>query len=481
MSENIIKINVGTKPVLDPGFIPAVLWNKAYRDALAQTGEARKIVIALERNSDSISTYATEIFPHIGGYRQLNIKYVERLIKSLLWLKGGYKLIIAGCDLLVEDVRKIYSVNGARSFDCEIIGKRIYDRDFEVVACLLSEAPKSSEVQMQLGGHTDGCHIGFDLGGSDRKCAAVMDGKVIFTEEVAWNPYFESNPEYHRHGILDSIKRAAERLPRVDAIGGSAAGTYINNVPRVASLFRGVSEEDFKNHIQNIFTDIQKKYNVPLIVANDGEVTALAGSLTMKVNAVFGVSMGTSMAGGYVTAGGSITDWLNEPAFAPVDYRDNAPVDEWSGDRGCGVQYFSQHAVARLAQTAGIILPEDMPFPDQLLEMQRLMEQDDIKARKIYETIGVYLAYSIAHYAEFYELENLLILGRVTSGPGGDLMLEVAENVLTKEFPLISSTIKLSTPNEQFKRHGQAVIAASLPPIIKSRRLNDMASLKRKH
>ena len=468
MNKNIIKINIGTKPPLDSGFIPAVLWNKAYRDAAAQTSEAPKIVIALERNSDSISTYTTEIFPHTGDYRQLNIKYVERLIKSLLWLKGGYKLIIAGCDLLVEDIRKIYSVNGARAFDCDIIGRRIYGKNFEVVACPLPEAPENRENPKELGGHMDGCRIGFDLGGSDRKCAAVIDGKVIFTEEMAWNPYFESNPEYHQHGILDSIKRAAEKLPRVDAIGGSAAGTYIDNVPRAASLFRGVGEEDFKNHIQNIFNDIKKKYNVPLIIANDGEVTALAGSLTMKVNSVFGVSMGTSMAGGYVTAGGNITDWLNEPAFAPVDYRDAAPVDEWSGDRGCGVQYFSQQAVARLAQTAGIILPEDMPFPDQLLEVQRLMEQDDIKARKIYETIGVYLAYSIAHYAEFYELENLLILGRVTSGPGGDFMLEVVENVLKKEFPTIALNIKLSTPNEQFKRHGQAVIAASLPTIVKS-------------
>ena len=467
MSDNIIKINVGTKPPFDPGFIPAVLWNKVYRDAVARSSEARKIVIALERNSDSISTYVTEIFPHVEAYRQLNIKYVERLVKSLLWLKGGYKLTIAGCDLLAEDIRKIYSVNGARSFDCEIIGKRIYGKDFEVAGCPLTEAPENREVQKQLGGHMDGCRVGFDLGGSDRKCAAVIDGKVIFTEEIEWNPYFESDPEYHRHGIRDSVKRAAEKLPRVDAIGGSAAGTYIDNIPRAASLFRGINDKDFKRHIQNIFTDIQQEYNVPLIIANDGEVTALAGSLTMKVNSVLGISMGTSMAGGYVNAQGSITDWLNEPAFAPVDYRVDAPIDEWSGDRGCGVQYFSQQAVARLAQTAGIILPEDMPFPDCLVEVQKLMEQNDIRAKEIYETIGVYLAYSVAHYAEFYELKNVLLLGRVTSGSGGDIILEVAEKVLENEFPIIASTVKLRVPDEQFKRHGQAVIAASLPPIIK--------------
>jgi hypothetical protein len=373
MNENIIQIDVGTKPPLDPGFIPAVLWNKTYCNAVKQSGKAQKIIIALERNNNSVSTYATKIFPHTAPYLQLNIKYIERLIRSLLWLKGGYKLTIAGCGPLAEDVRKIYSTNGARSFDADILGRRIYGRGFEVIGCTLTEAPENREVQKQLGEHMDGCRVEFNLGGSDRKCTAVMDG----------------------------------------------------------------------------------------------EVTALAGSLAMKVNSVLGISMGTSMAGGYVTAQGSITDWLNEPAFAPVDYRNDAPVDEWSGDRGYGVQYFSHQAVARLARIAGIALPEDMAFPERLLEIQNLTNMGDVRAEKIYENIGVYLAYSVAHYVEFYNLENLLILGRVTSGSGGDLILKIAKKVLEKEFPVIALTIKLRTPDEQFKRHGQAVIAASLPPIIK--------------
>ena len=465
MTSEFLSVFVETKPVLDPGFVPAVLWNKAYGDAVAQTAEGRRIVIALERSNGSVSTCATEIFPHAGGYRKLNLKYIERLAKFLLWMKGGYRLTIAGCDALADDIRKIYSATGARAFDCGLVGERIYGRKFEVVACPFSEAPERREVRQRLGGHWDGCRIGFDLGGSDRKCAAVKDGEVVFTEEVAWSPYFEKNPEYHRQGILDSIRRAAEQLPRVDAIGGSAAGTYMDNVPRAASLFRGVSEEDFKKQVQPLFTGIQKQYNVPLVVANDGEVTALAGSLSMKVNAIFGLSMGTSMAGGYVTAQGSITDWLNEVAFAPVDYRDDAPVDEWSGDRGCGVQYFSQQGVARLARLAGIALPDDMPFPERLLEVQHLMEKEDPRARRIYETIGVYLAYSTVHYSQFYDLENLLVLGRVTSGPGGDIMLQVAGEALKQEFPAMAAKIKLQAPDERFKRHGQAVIAASLPPL----------------
>lgn len=461
----IIKIMPKVRPELDPEFVPAVLWNQSYLKAVAESGSAQKIVIALNRPNGTVSTFATEVFPHEGGHRKLNIKYVERLVKFLLWMKGGYRVTIAGCDVLAADISAIYSAHGARAFDSEIMGERIYGKPFEVAGCPLSQVPESHEIQIQLGGHTDGCRIGFDLGGSDRKCAAVKDGEVVFTEEIVWDPYFQKDPEYHRQGILDSLKRAAEKLPRVDAIGGSAAGVYVDNKPRIASLFRGVSKEDFQKHVQNIFIDIQKQYNVPFVVANDGEVTALAGAMSMKSNGVLGLSMGTSQAAGYVNMQGNITDWLNELAFAPVDYRDNAPADEWSGDIGCGVQYFSQQAVARLAPLAGIDFPESMPFPERLTGVQKLMSEGDERAAKIYRTIGVCFAYAIAHYAGFYEIRNLLILGRVTSGAGGELILKTAEDVLAEEFPALAKQIKFRTPDEQFKRHGQAVVAASLPAI----------------
>lgn len=461
----IIQTAPKVKPELDQEFIPAVLWNRSFKKMVAEAGNALKIVIALNRPNGTVSTWATEIFPHEGEFRALNIKYVERLIKFLLWMKGGYRVTIAGCVVLADDIRAIYSARGVRAFDYEIMGERIYGKPFEVVACALADAPRSHEIQVQLGGHTDGCRIGFDLGGSDRKCAAVKDGEVVFTEEITWDPYFQKDPAYHRQGILDSIARAADKLPRVDAIGGSAAGVYVDNKPRIASLFRGVSKEDFQNSVQNIFLDIQQQYNVPLIVANDGEVTALAGAMSMKSNGVLGLSMGTSQAGGYVNMQGNITDWLNELAFAPIDYRGDAPADEWSGDIGCGVQYFSQQGVARLAPLAGIEFPQDMPFPERLAGVQDLMSQGDERAAKIYRTIGTYFAYAVAHYADFYEISNLLILGRVTSGNGGEVILQVAEKVLNLEFPALANQITFRTPDEQFKRHGQAVIAASLPAI----------------
>ncbi len=462
-----MKIEVNPKFVseLDPGFVPSVLWNREYRRQVAGSGMAVKIIIALTRSIGTVSTFETAIFPHEGEFKAVNIKYVERMIKSLLWTKGGYKITIAGCDVLAKDISKIYSPTGARAFDYDIMGEKIYGKKMEVVSCSLEDVPKSNEIEVKLGGNMDGCRIGFDLGGSDRKCAAVIDGETVFTEEVTWDPYYEKDPEYHKAGIRDSLRRAAEKLPRVDAIGGSAAGVYVNNQPRVASLFRGVEQSLWDEHVIPIFDEIQKEYNVPMQIANDGDVTALAGSMSMDSNGVLGIAMGTSEAVGYVNLGGNITDWLNELAFSPVDYRDDAPADEWSGDIGCGVQYFSQQAIARLAPAAGFDFPANMPLPEQLVAVQEKMAKDDEAAARIYRTIGVYFGYGIAQYAEFYDIRLLLALGRVTSGKGGDLILKVAQDVLNEEFPEIAKNIEFRTPDEKFKRHGQAVIAASLPSI----------------
>jgi predicted NBD/HSP70 family sugar kinase len=315
-----------------------------------------------------------------------------------------------------------------------------------------------------MGRNLDGCRIGFDLGGSDRKASALIDGEVVFSEEIAWDPYFQKDPTYHIEGVHDSLKRAAAHLPRVDAIGGSAAGVYVNNEVRAASLFRGVSPIDFEQHIRRMFFTLQERWSgVPFEVVNDGEVTALAGAMSMNDNAVLGVSMGTSQAGGYVTPAGNITPWLNELAFAPIDYRLDAPRDEWSGDIGCGVQYFSQQGVGRLAAQAGFDFPATLPLPEQLIAVQTAMKAGDARARAIYESIGVCFGYAIAHYADFYEVRNLLVLGRVTSGEGGEIILERAGAVLRAEFPELAETIQLRTPDEENKRHGQATAAASLP------------------
>ncbi len=251
-----------------------------------------------------------------------------------------------------------------------------------------------------------------------------------------------------------------------DAIGGSAAGCYVNNRVKVASLFRGVSPALFDQRVKNLFFEVQAAMGgVPIEVVNDGEVTALAGAMSLGRNAVLGLALGTSLAAGYVTREGNITSWLNELAFAPVDYNPEAPRDEWSGDYGVGAQYFSQQAVGRLIPAAGIELDPTLPLPEKLKHVQTLMAQGDERARRIYQTIGTYLGYAMAHYADFYDVDHVLILGRVTSGEGGNVILHEAKAVLQAEFPEMAKAISFHVPDEKDKRHGQAVAAASLPSV----------------
>jgi len=452
-------------PVLDPGFVPAVLWNRAYAAEVAKDAGARKLDLALVRTDGTAFRWSGTILSAGPANDALTTKYVERLVKFLLWQKGGSRILVAGAPDVAASLTQIYSENGLRKFDRDFIGTKIFGEPISVTAVgSVKDLPEENGAAMSLGRNLEGCRIGFDLGGSDRKCAALIDGEVVFSEEVVWDPYFQSDPQYHIEGIHDTLMRAAAHLPRVDAIGGSSAGVYVNNEIRAASLFRGVSPEDFEKHIRRLFFTLKERWgNIPFEVVNDGEVTALAGSMGLEANRVLGVAMGTSQAAGYVNSSGHILPWLNELAFAPVDFRDDAPSDEWSGDIGCGAQYFSQQAVARLAPAAGFDFGK-MPFPEQLVKVQEAMKEGDRRAEQIYETIGTCFGYSIAHYADFYDIENLLILGRVTSGEGGQIIIDEAETVLANEFPDLR--IKLVVPDEKTKRHGQAVAAASLPALV---------------
>ena len=90
------------------------------------------------------------------------------------------------------------------------------------------------------------------------------------------------------------------------------------------------------------------------------------------------------------------------------------------------------------------------------------MEYGDERAEKIYRTIGVEFGYCIARYYDFYPaIDKLLILGRVTSGKGGDIIMEEAGKVIRSEFP--EHHLEFAIPDETSRRHGQAVAAASLP------------------
>lgn len=453
-------------PKLDPGFIPAVLWNRAYRELAARTPGSTTTRLGLDGAGGHFYSWTLQLLPPGPEFDALTLRYVERFVKFILWHKGGWRVSVEGRPELVRKLRGIYAADGARKFDWDFMGQKIYGHPFEVTEAYGPAGSVTASAGKKLGGHLDGCRIGFDLGGSDRKCAALIDGKVVFSEEVAWSPYFEPNPSYHYEGIRDTLKRAAAHLPRIDAIGGSAAGVYIDNEPKVASLFRGVATADFDREIRPIFRRLKKEWNnVPFEVINDGEVTALAGSMAINDHSVLGISLGTSQAVGYVTPEGELTTWLNELSFAPLDFSPDAPVEEWSGDMGCGARYFSQQAISRLAERTGIYFDKDQPLPERLVAMQALADRGDARALDVFRTIGGFLAHATAQYAEFYKIKNLLLLGRVMSGAGGETIIAEAKRVLEAAFPEIHQSIRFVTPDEKQKRHGQAIAAASLPEI----------------
>jgi predicted NBD/HSP70 family sugar kinase len=449
-------------PPLEPEFRPAVLANRAFQKQVETVGVP--LVIGLERDRQQVSRFETLVFPQDHPQAAANFRYVERLVKFLLWQRGGYKVYIGGPSSIGEFIRAYYSPRGQGAFDYHFMGEQVYEQPFRVVPCDPVDVPPVYEIGQPLGRHLDGCRIGFDLGASDRKVSAVVDGQVVYSEEVVWEPRKQTDPEYHYREIITALKAAAAKMPRVDAIGGSSAGIFIDNRPMVASLFRGIPKERF-HEIHSLFLRIRQEMGVPLEVINDGDVTALAGSMSLEDNGVLGIAMGSSEAAGFVDMHGHILGWLSELAFAPIDYSLQAPVDEWSGDAGVGSQYFSQQCVFRLATRAGIQIPVGLTDADKLKFVQEKLDAGHAGAEKIWQSMGVYLGYGLAHYADFYEVKHVLLLGRCTSGRGGSLILEGANTVIQAEFPELAARLHIQLPDEKSRRVGQSIAAASLPVI----------------
>ncbi len=451
-----VSVELKHTPVLDPDFMPLMRFNRAFLE-----GAKKPVGIAVERADGQMASYHTFIHgtPEMA---QADHYYIERLVKTILWMKGGFKVYVSGDEGTCEYLKSVYYAGGQQEFDWDYMAS-VFEHPFEVV--LVDEIPQAKDAPKAIGGHLEGCRIGFDAGGSDRKVSAVIDGETVYSEEVVWFPKTNSDPDYHYNGIVAALKSAAEHMPRVDAVGVSSAGVFINNRTMNASLFLKVPKEIYDEKVKDIYIRaIQDTFgDVPYCVINDGDVSALAGAMSLNDNSVLGIAMGTSEAVGYVDEEGRITGWLNELAFVPVDAQPDAMRDEWSNDIGCGVKYFSQDGVIKLAPRAGIELDESLSPAEKLKVVQKLMAEDDPRAAQVYESIGVYLGHTLAYYYELYGCRHVLLLGRVMSGKGGDLILETAKKVLADEYPELAGKMVPELPDEKFRRVGQSMAAASLP------------------
>ena len=443
-------------PELDSAFIPFGVWVESYlKDAKVP------VSIAVERNEGQISVRHTFIHG-TEAMAEADYRFIERYVKFLLWSIGGFKVYICGCSEITKKVQAAYSLSGARAFDYDFFQK-LYERELTIVDLPLEACPASNESPKPMGGHLDGCRIGFDAGGSDRKVSAVIDGECVYSEEVVWHPKKNPDPTYQYEGILDSFRTAASKMPRVDAIGVSSAGVFVGNAPMISSIFYCVPRERW-SEVKTVFDRAAAEIgDVPIVVANDGDVSALAGAMGMNCGNIMGLAMGTSEAVGYVDKDQNVLGWINELAFAPVDLNEDAMVDEWSTDIGVGCKYFSQDAVNKLAPRAGIELDPSLTPAEKLKVVQKLMEADDPRAQAVFRDIGIYLAYTVVLYSQFYDIRHLMLLGRVMSGKGGDTILSTCQSVLKDAYPALAEKVEVMLPDEKTRRVGQSVAAASLP------------------
>ena len=463
-----IEFPLQNMPELDPEFIPLGPWMKAYL-----AGASKPISIAVERDKGKITVRHAKIYgtPEMA---QADYRFVERYVKFLLWSIGGFRVYILGASEIARRLAEEYvyfengeGQNGKRWFDVQFMSD-VFENGFEIVDCQDPAAfPQENDASVSVGGHMEGCRIGIDAGGSDRKVSAVIDGQTVYSEEVVWHPKTQADPQYHYDEIVSAFQTAASKMPRVDGIGVSSAGVFIGNAPMVSSLFIKVPrEKEVRKLVHTIFDRAAAAIgdgNVPIVVANDGDVTALAGAMGLGATAVMGMAMGTSEAVGYVDRKGNILGWFNELAFAPVDLSEHAMMDEWSYDIGVGCKYFSQDAVIKLAPAAGIPLEENLTPAEKLKVVQGLMEQDDPRAVKIFQSIGCYLAHTMELYSMFYDVEHMIVLGRVMSGKGGDTILAECKRIMAQEYPKLAAKMVVMLPDEKTRRVGQSVAAASLP------------------
>ena len=453
-------------PVLDKNFYPMIKALNDFDAIVKENGNPVKVTIVAERSGGYNYVYSYDALPD-GVTDALNFRVAERMAKTILWVVGGFKISVAGSKAIYEYLKQAYTMQGLRAFDVEFMSG-VYEKPFEVEWLEEDQIPVQKNNSVRVGGYLKGCRIGFDAGGSDRKVSAVIDGEVVYSEEVVWNPKVTEDPTYHYGEILTAMKTAASKMPTVDAIGVSSAGVYVDNKIMVASLFIKVDKKQHGDYVKNMYINVAKEMSkelgkeIPLEVANDGDVTALAGAIDLQDNGVLGIAMGTSEAVGYINMDGGINGWLSELAFAPVDFNESAMQDEWSGDFGVGCKYFSQDAVIKLAEYGGFKFDEGLTPAQKLKVVQAMMEKGDKLAYQIYEDIGIYLAHTIPFYAKFYDIKHMLLLGRVMGGKGGDVILATCKKVLAEDYPQFAG-LDIGLPDENNRRVGQSIAAASLP------------------
>jgi len=471
---------------LDPNFSPVILGKKKYLEAAKDCKET--LTWALPR-SDGCARYSLPVFSADNELVEASIYLAGVLIQEMIWQRSASELLLAGPEAVCKRLKEAYAVGGQYEFEAtsmpNVCGTP--EKSFEVKIVEAAELPEAKDTPQVCGKDANGCRLAFDLGKSDIKVVAVQDGVVKYSKETEWDVTAE-DPQYHYDAILAAMKLGAATLPRIDAVGGSATGTISGkNEATWCDIFPNVPPAVYKEKVVDIFqrlaAEVSGNPDIPLKVINDGEVTALAAVQKLEgQGSIMGISMGSSEGGGYANADGNLLGWINELCYIRLDLHPDAPTDAWTKGAHTGIShmYLGQRSATRLAAKVPCIeLPEIYKYPHpemctirhechaQVLKLIQTAMADEAKmpeVRAIYETVGVYLGYALAQYSEFYDIKHVMILGRVSKGKGGDIMLDTAKKVLESEFPEIGSIV-FHTADDHFKAVGQCIAAAALPTI----------------
>jgi len=459
-----------------------ILGKKKYMTAAKECKDT--LEWALPR-ADGCARYKLPVFPDGHKDASASVYLAGVLIQEMIWQRSASALMLAGPPKICEAIKADYSVGGAYDFEAKSMPNvcGTPDKAFEVSIVEASALPPHKDTPQTCGRDASGCRLAFDLGKSDIKVVAIKDNEVLYSKETEWD-VTNPDPQYHFDAIVAAMKLGKEALPKIDAIGGSATGTVGgNNEATWCDIFPCVPPDVYKEKVVDIFNRIAAELapGVPLKVINDGEVTALAAVQKIHAGNVMGISMGSSEGGGYANGDGNLMGWINELCYIRLDLNPEAPTDPWT--KGChtGIShlYLGQRGATKLAAKAGVDVPANLvyPHPDmctilhenhaqclKLIQKAMTDPEKEKTVRELYETVGVYLGYALAQYSEFYKIDHIMILGRVSKGAGGDIMLNMAKKVLETEFPEYAG-IQVHTADDHFKAVGQCIAAAALPSL----------------
>jgi len=469
---------------LDPNFSPVVLAKKQYAKAVEGCTDALEWACP---RTGGCGRGKLIVFPEGHADMDASIYLAGVLIQEMIWQRSASELQLAGPKGVVDALARQFAPGGMYEFEATQMPcvNGTPEAPFQVkVVGSAADLPEAKDEPQTMGKEANGCRLAFDLGKSDIKVVAVQDGEIKYSKETEWD-VTNPDPEYHFKAIVDAMNLGKAELPKIDAIGGSATGTVsAKNEATWCDIFPNVPPDVYKEKVVDIFSRIAKEVagkEVPLKVINDGEVTALAAYQKIKAGNVLGISMGSSEGGGYANADGNLMGWINELCYIRLDLNPMAPSDPWTKQAHSGIShmYLGQRGTTKLAAAGGIEGPEEQMYPHpnmctikheghaQCLKLIQAAMKDPAKeprARLIYETVGVYLGYGLAQYCDFYKLDHVMILGRVSKGAGGDIMLAKAKEVLETEFPEIPP-IQFHGADDHFKAVGQCIAAAALPEI----------------